>query len=144
MREIKFKAWDVVNKKWIGGKHLEYLCVSNDIAVLVKYKVAPNGSYEPYYCKQLTNPEFDNLKIIQFTGLLDKNSNEIYEGDILKRGLTFDEVIFDEGAFCIKFYSQGFKKTYIHSMKSTLFNKINKWEIIGNKFNNPELLEAVK
>ena len=76
----------------------------------------------------------------QYTELKDKNGREIFEGDILKRGDTTDEVIFKEGAFCIKFYSKNYKSHYIKTMQEALSYGINRWEIIGNVYENPELL----
>lgn len=64
-REIKFRAWDNQNKKLI-------------------YKVSVFESCAFKNNKHLPTLNGDrNYTIEQFTGLLDKNGNEIYEGDIL-------------------------------------------------------------
>ena len=76
---------------------------------------------------------------MQFTGLHDKNGKEIYEGDIVRCFLDgFDEVsevFFDEGAFSI--YAKNNSPDY----KPCLF-EVCETEVIGNIFENPELLEA--
>lgn len=60
MREIKFRAWDNENKKMA-----ENVCVFNGIAYPTPLK------------------DSVGTKVMQYTGLLDKNRKEIYEGDIV-------------------------------------------------------------
>ena len=74
---------------------------------------------------------FDKEKIMQYTGLKDKNGTEIYEGDIYKdEENMLWEVIFDEGCF---------KLENIHIPGRMFITK--DIEIIGNKYENPELLK---
>ena len=62
MREIKFRAWD---KKLSKMFKLEN-CINFEISDL----------YDP-------RPQHEDLIVMQYTGLKDKNGKEIYEGDIL-------------------------------------------------------------
>lgn len=83
MKENKFRAWDKKNKKWIGDSFLEYLCVGDNVVLLVNYAPDNNGGYSPKSCKQLTNTEVDNLEIVQYTDLQDKNKTDLYGDDIV-------------------------------------------------------------
>lgn len=82
----------------------------------------------------------DFSTIGQYTGQTDKNGKKIFEGDILRTDLC-DEllvVIFNEGcgSFQVLFkdgYSEGFLERY---------SDINHLEVIGNKWDNPELLKG--
>lgn len=138
--ETKFRAWDKKNKKWIGKSHLEYLCVNDYVVVLVKYAPNNSGGYDPIECKQLTNPEVDNLEIVQFTGLKDKNGVEIYKGFICKNGdwesdanafnYRTEEIVWD--------IDNGMWLGWNHNMDGMTC------EVIGNIYENPELTNRSK
>lgn len=134
MREIKFRAWDKKNKKMVGDKHLEYLCVGkNDVIVLVEYEPTTDGTYEPKSCRQLLNPEVNNLKLMQYTGLKDKNSKEIYEGDIVRGGNKIYQIGFNEGTFTL---NDNKGEIGIGLIKTEV-----SLEIIGNIYENKNLIK---
>ena len=136
MREIKFRAWDKQNNKYFRECCWLSFC--------------PNGIRFMWTDSETDNmmvTELNDYELMQFTGLKDKNGKEIYEGDIVK--YTVD-------------LGGGSKKTYIGQV---LWNsewacwdivsgpihefdwvKIarNGYEVIGNIYENPELLEAQK
>lgn len=98
-REIKFRAKAINNNffkgEWVDGYYTKVLWSGNLVDVIT------DGAHEMPI-------QIDTLG--QFTGVLDKNGKEIYEGDIVKRIVTnglyylefIGEVTFDNGKFVIK------------------------------------------
>ena len=81
---------------------------------------------------------FDEIELMQYAGLKDKNGKEIYEGDIVKYndagGETHTRVIkYDDemGAFCC---DRGAYVDYFTCMRGI--------EVLGNIYENPELLKG--
>ena len=73
-------------------------------------------------------------KIMQFTGLHDKNGKEIYEGDIVQRGV----IVFERGKFqgCYFDGNGNLEETW----EDDLYQE-RKIEVLGNIYENPELLK---
>ena len=85
------------------------------------------------------DPLNDNLDFIaarRFTGLKDKNGRGIYEGDIaVYPDGSGGEIVFDRGTFC-------FAKDKGSSAPFGLAPHAKNIEVIGNIYENPELLEV--
>jgi len=132
-REIKFRAWDGIRITTSG-------IMFNSTNGLLEI---PNGS---------------QMKLMQYTGLKDENGVEIYEGDIIKFGNTND-ALYSPLDGCNKTYNNLKGEVvyrecnFVITNVPTKFNSVddNYWlgsphtvmlEVIGNIYENPELLEA--
>lgn len=91
----------------------------------------------------------DEDTICQYTGLTDKNGKKIFEGDVVKDSAgACGEVKFGlyAAGFSIQDTNQGF---YIEFPEKSLYREElgywrNKIVVVGNVFDNPELLEEVE
>lgn len=121
MREIKYRAWDLKENKMIYGTAL----IENDGKWFMQI-----GKYIDVW------HEVDF--VTQYTGLKDKNGKEIYEGDIItcSNGMAYQyEVEFVFGCFIGHDKATGFSKK-LYDMKDL--------EVVGNIYENPELLDVIK
>lgn len=121
MREIKFRAWDKLQKKMIDPE-----IFSEEIAIQLGGVV---GKFNGKTYDTVT----DEFELMQFTGMKDKNGNEIYEGDIIFCELS--------GLNCEVVYNDcGFKYQVTSITKRPLQLAGTLVEVIGNIFENNELL----
>lgn len=144
MKEIKFRAWDTITKKMFESRTInELLDEAWDVG-------SADGS-------QRDGSEYNHLIWLQFTNKLDKNKNEIYEDDIVKmecrvinggEGFNLDGYyigrIVINATFGVCIHNPIFldndtgDKRLIKSYKTIASYRS---EIIGNIYENPELLK---
>jgi uncharacterized phage protein (TIGR01671 family) len=130
MRSIKFRAW-------YRGTMYRY----------VEHCTYPDGSSGVNcigYRKdgRMFSPG-DDVELMQFTGLVDKNGKEVYEGDIVDWKIGEPP----EGVYQVKWYEHGWYLERKDGFKEPLYpnladGKGSSLEIIGNIHENSELIEG--
>ncbi|MFR2528735.1 MAG: YopX family protein [Clostridium paraputrificum] len=127
MKEIKFRAWD---------KELNRMC---DVIQLGVRDIIVNSIEEDGISGFLP---IDRFEIMQYTGLKDKNGTEIYEGDIVKYTSELENGIFEVKYGKCRFYGLWIEANFM-GIATDLFylGCSNELEVIGNIYENPELLE---
>lgn len=137
MREYKFRCWDTENKEMLKVQELDF----EDTFYSGRLSIRTD-KYNDYF-------DMEDMVLMQYTVLKDKNGKEIYEGDIVKsyfeNGLGAENkclIIYDE-------YLCAFMGQELRTKQQYLFNEGNPnkkdkqlkyTEVIGNIYDNPELL----
>lgn len=123
----KFKAWNKVREEMINDCDLVITSNGSVLAGDLNYDV------ESGMLADVT----DNVVIMISTGSEDKNGTEIYEGDIVKNfcGDIYIVEWFVTGFHLKEKYNDGFNYSILHFVN-------NNKEVIGNIYENPELLEG--
>ena len=120
----KFRVWDKTNKEMLEWEELDLNKERDEDEITI---FEPTGKF--------AHPIFF-YEAMQSTTLKDKNNVEIYEGDIVKNEYAETYVVkwLDAGFYLEERYNGGFDYSELH------FG--NNKEVIGNIYENPELLEG--
>lgn len=130
----KFRAWDKHGQKMFA----------NDELIIWNGNVYANDS-KKLTCNNLKGWSIDDEYRMQSTGFFDRNDQEIFEGDIVRQGRTQPTtenktitgvVTMLEGAWVIM--------NDCEQLASYLWSETDENEIIGNIYENPELLEVAE
>ena len=140
MREILFRGKLTDNGVWVYGDYVKAIKFDNSIA---KHCIVENKSN--WDLEKNTSAQevygVDSKTVGQFTGLYDKNGKKIFEGDKCRNTET-GEIVFVvwHGTMAGYVWSR-LKEGYKHLFDfGALFRCFDKWEVIGNIHDNPELL----
>ena len=131
MREIKFRGIRIDNNQWTYG----YLV-----------PVTARGETEYYIVSEIRGGSIQGFPVFhesigQYTGLKDNNGNPVYEGDII-RYRTTDERYKKNPRYCIETIQ--YNESSARYQAGGIFYEdlwSQKLEVIGNIYDNPELLD---
>ena len=130
-REIKFRIWDIENKEMLKVQELDFEPTFYGGRIAIR-----PDQYSDYF-------DTEDMILMQYTGLHDKNGKEIYEGDIV--AICFQRAI-KRGKAVIKYIDKfaGFVLTETgdaeHEYAPIGDYQMKNFEVIGNIYDNPELL----
>lgn len=130
MRVLKFRVWDIVNKEFHYGPSMKFF-IGLDGKLFDSYGCCYN---EKEYVVQ------------EFTGLLDKNGREIYDGDILEYdgGKIMEWNMYPGKHICRIYYCEEDLAFYVKSKTFKWYiakSQSDKIKVIGNIFDNPKLIK---
>lgn len=139
MREILFKAKRLDNGEWVEGNLVQSEDVDDDFKVII-IPLKESWMYTEEYSNDIGFEgwyKVDPTTLCQYTGLTDKNGKKIWENDIVRNEEGDIGVVqwFEEHA---AFMIWNKTKNCVCYLAENDFLKI---EIVGNEFDNPELLE---
>ena len=125
MREIKFRAWHKPTQ------------LMDDVALIDFYneKIGILYADPVMQCESIQKYNFNEVELMQYTGLKDKNGNEIYEDDILKTWIGGYEQ-------ASPYVVEDMRKLYFELKRDNSYYRIQKTEILGNIYENQELIEV--
>lgn len=134
MRDILFRGKRKENGEWVYGN----------------YAVIDNNEKQQHFIFQNKAFEFEVVPetVGQYTGITDDNGKKIFEGDIL--GITNDDpdydyitkVYLDCDTLCVDVQGQDYDYTSIGFAIEIWDDECDQVEVIGNIYDNPELLEV--
>lgn len=170
MREIKFRGQDFETGEWIYGSYNGVNAGVADVFIIYEKEILDPVSFG-FIDTEIVEKEVKEETVGQYTGLKDRHGVEIYEGDILQRESSInrdyhgewirDEVIYKPGVFFVSHISSDKGKLprgyTAGELLSSYFDYDGKLfafgsdyepscfgEVIGNIYENHELLEATQ
>lgn len=134
-REFKFRVFNKKTNQWVHGPNNE-VNLFGEMILLGGFMLG------------VSIEDLNDCVVLQYIGLIDQDGKEIYEGDILRVNNNYISVIRfgkyrnDEGVLCYGYFVQ-FNEFYGCDIIQYInfFQSYEKLEIVGNIFDNPELLK---
>ena len=133
MREIKFRGFLEIQKRWVYGN---LILDSTGTKYIVENKLFSEDGHHLMY-DPTDEPVFINQDTVgQYTGMKDCNGTEIYDGDIVR---TDDE---DEELAIIEWGDDTLKFMVTHGNVCSDLGEYypREIEVVGNIYDNPELI----
>ena len=135
MRIIKFRAWHLIQKRMYSPEEMgqDQLTLMPDGRGFVNVHSVSTSKIDNY----------EKMIPLQFTGILDKNGKEIYEGDIIAwtsgrydNDPVLAPVGFEDGSFWM-----------LDAINQSFGSVCNDWlrgeyEVLGNVYENPDLAKG--
>lgn len=151
MREILFRGKQVDNDSWVYGYYTLY-ANSHGVHPCI-LTGTESGCVIPKFIDQAT--------LGQYINACDRNGKKIFEGDLLKGNIYpffdeeksilnyFAEVIWSEECAGFELVMHKFPKSKVKGISDELCVSMNdfdgsEWEVIGNIYDNPELLNKAR
>ena len=139
-REIKFRGKRYGDGDWVYGNLYQGTTDGKQYSIILNdagYHVAPQDdrNLAIAFAENEVNVVFTQT-VGQFTGLLDKNGKEIYEGDIV----TFDNHI--QGISQVAYNVAGFTAESQNYSTAIRYSMTNHIVVIGNIHDTPEQLKT--
>ena len=135
----KFRAWISTEKRMVETDDLLGIDYENEEIITQEIYFESGLPVE----RDIDNYDFDDIVLMQSTGLKDKNGKEIFEKDILD---------YNGRKVIVKWH--GSYACFIYEFVDELKNRTAEWqplylayykfEIVGNSLENPELLEVTE
>ena len=151
MKDIKFRAWDKLINKMITESNVKEIIDTIQGDFNTTYVYDSDEWYPAYeifgifnYFQAIKEMRIDRynekselrFELMQYTGLHDKNGKEIYEGDIVRKfNGIIGKVIYEHSEFIIDVTNN---KELDYGRLDLIENLV---EVIGNIYDNPDLLE---
>jgi uncharacterized phage protein (TIGR01671 family) len=132
-RKIQFRVWDIQNERMVENPYLfEPAYYPED------KKIADYIFFETW--QDVDDGIRRSCHLMQFTGLYDKNGNNIYEGDVMtlkSDGKPTAIIVWGFAGWEFKWIDSTFKRIR-QSITEPVFRNIALFEKIGNIYHNPE------
>lgn len=122
MRQYKFRAWDESLKEMVYPDTMYH---NINLGITVEKAYSPT--------KGLYFPLQESITMMQSTEMLDVNKKEVYEGDILE--IRIEDVL-QHNYYIV----EDIKDLYLECNRDDSYFRITSFRIIGNIYENPELL----
>ena len=144
MKEYKFRGKEVDTSKWVYGGLFKEPAPPQCFEKTLEDKywiVYPNPRYMPDWNLpyEMVRTDIEKETIGQYTGLKDKNGKEIYEGDIVKvftnKEWRIGKIIYEHSGFTIDVTNN----KELEYGRTSIIESLT--EVVGNEFDNSELLE---